>query len=46
MEPKDYIEKLQEQINQIIGVQSTLKRRKKTNNDTQRELFINTIPDV
>lgn len=44
MEPKDYIEKLQEQINQIIGVQSTLKRRKKTNNDTQRELFINTIP--
>ena len=25
-------------------MQSTLKRRKKTNNDTQRELFINTIP--
>ena len=44
MEPKDYIEKLQEQINQIIGVQSTLKRRKKTSNDAQRELFINTIP--
>jgi hypothetical protein len=44
MEQKDYIEKLQEQINQIIGTQSTLKRRKKTNEDSQRELFINTIP--
>jgi len=44
MDQKDYIEKLQEQINQIIGVQSTLKRRKKTTEDTQREIFINTIP--
>ena len=44
MNPKDHIEKLQEQINQIIGTQSVLKRRKKTNEDAQRELFINTIP--
>jgi hypothetical protein len=43
MDQKDYIEKLQEQINQIIGAQSTLKRRKKTNEDTQREIFISTI---
>jgi hypothetical protein len=44
MNQKDYIEKLQEQINLIIGVKSTLKRRKKTEVDTQREVFINTIP--
>jgi hypothetical protein len=44
MGQKDYIEKLQEQINQIIGASSTLKRRKKTNEDTQKEIFINTIP--
>ena len=43
MDQKEYIEKLQEQINQIIGAQSTLKRRKKTNEDTQREIFISTI---
>lgn len=35
---------MQEQINQIIGASSTLKRRKKTNEDTQKEIFINTIP--
>jgi len=44
MDQKGYIERLQEQINQIIGTQSTLKRRKKTNEDAQRELFINTVP--
>jgi hypothetical protein len=44
MDQKNYIEKLQDQINQIIGASSTLKRRKKTNEDTQKEIFINTIP--
>jgi hypothetical protein len=44
MDQKAYIEKLQEQINLIIGTESTLKRRKKTTDDAQREIFINTIP--
>jgi hypothetical protein len=44
MEQKDYIEKLQEQINLIIGAKSTLKRRKKNSEDAQREIFNNTIP--
>ena len=44
MDQQEYIEKLQEQINLIIGTKSTLKRRKKTDEDTQRDLFINTIP--
>jgi hypothetical protein len=44
MEPKDYLEQLQEQINQIIGTESTLKRRKKTREDNQREIFISVIP--
>jgi hypothetical protein len=44
MDQKDYIEKLQEQINLIIGAQSTLKRRKKTTEDNQREIFTSIIP--
>lgn len=44
MEQKDYLEKLQEQINQIIGTESTLKRRKKNREDNQREIFLNVIP--
>jgi hypothetical protein len=44
MEPNDYIEHLQEQINQIIGVKSTLKRRKKSREDIQRNIFLNVIP--
>ena len=44
MEPNNYIEYLQEQINQIIGVKSTLKRRRKTREDIQRDIFLNTIP--
>ena len=44
MEPNDYIEHLQEQINQIIGVKSTLKRRRKNREDIQRNIFLNVIP--
>jgi hypothetical protein len=44
MEPNDYIEHLQEQINQIIGVKSTLKRRRKSREDIQRNIFLNVIP--
>jgi hypothetical protein len=44
MEPNDYIEHLQEQINQIIGVKSTLKRRRKNREDIQRSIFLNVIP--
>jgi hypothetical protein len=44
MDQKDHIRVLQEQIDLIIGAESHLKRRKKTNEDVQREIFINTIP--
>jgi hypothetical protein len=44
MEPNNYIEHLQEQINQIIGVKSTLKRRRKNREDIQRTIFLNVIP--
>ena len=44
MEQNDHIERLQEQINLIIGTESTLKRRKKNADDIQREIFLNTIP--
>jgi hypothetical protein len=44
MEPNNYIEHLQQQINQIIGVESTLKRRKKSREDIQRNIFLNVIP--
>lgn len=44
MDQKGHIEQLQKQIDLIIGTESTLKRRKKTTEDVQREIFINTIP--
>jgi len=44
MDQKDHIRVLQEQINLIIGAESHLKRRKRTYEDTQREIFLNTIP--
>jgi len=44
MDHKDHLEKLQEQIDLIIGTKSTLKRRKKNTEDIQREMFVNTIP--
>ncbi len=44
MEPNEYVEHLQEQIDQIIGVKSTLKRRKKNREDIQRSIFLNVIP--
>jgi hypothetical protein len=44
MEPDDYIKHLQEQINQIIGVKSTLKHRRKNREDIQRNIFLNVIP--
>jgi len=44
MDHKEYLEKLQQQIDQIIGIESTLKRRKKTSEDTQREIFLKIIP--
>jgi hypothetical protein len=44
MEHKEYLEKLQQQIDQIIGIESSLKRRKKTDEDTQREIFLKVIP--
>ena len=44
MDHKEYLEKLQQQVDQIIGIESTLKRRKKTSEDTQREIFIKIIP--
>jgi hypothetical protein len=43
MDEKEYIAKLQDQINQIIGAKSTLKRRKKNTKDAQREMFLTTI---
>jgi hypothetical protein len=44
MEPQDHLERLQEQINQLIGTESALKRRKRTKEDTQKELFLTVIP--
>ena len=44
MESKDHLERLQEQINQLIGTESTLKRRKRTKEDAQKELFLTIIP--
>ena len=43
MESKDHLERLQEQINQLIGTESTLKRRKRTKEDAQKELFLTII---
>ena len=44
MEVNEHITHLQEQINQIIGVKSTLKRRRKNREDIQRNIFLNVIP--
>ena len=44
MEEQDPMKHLQDQINQLIGTESTVKRRKKTKEDTQREIFLTTIP--
>lgn len=44
MNQKEYIENLQKPINRIIGAESILKSRKKTNEDIQREIFIDIIP--
>ena len=44
MENQDPIKKLQDQMKKLIGSDSTVKRRKKTKEDTQRELFLTNIP--
>jgi hypothetical protein len=44
MEDQDPMKQLQDQINKLIGTESTVKRRKKTKEDTQREIFLSTIP--
>jgi hypothetical protein len=38
------MKQFQDQINKLIGTESTVKRRKKTKEDTQREIFLSTIP--
>jgi hypothetical protein len=44
MEDQDPMKQFQDQINKLIGTESTVKRRKKTKEDTQREIFLSTIP--
>jgi hypothetical protein len=44
MENQDPLKKLQDQMKKLIGSDSTVKRRKKTKEDTQRELFLTNIP--
>jgi len=44
MENQDPLKKLQDQMKNLIGTNSTVKRRKKTKEDTQRELFLTNIP--
>lgn len=44
MENHDPLKKLQDQMKKLIGSESTVKRRKKTKEDTQRELFLTNIP--
>jgi hypothetical protein len=44
MENQDPMKQFQDQINKLIGTESTVKRRKKTKEDTQREIFLSTIP--
>jgi hypothetical protein len=44
MENQDSFKKLQDQMKKLIGTESTVKRRKKTKVDTQRELFLTNIP--
>lgn len=43
MEDHDPFKKLQDQMKKLIGTDSTVKRRKKTKEDTQREIFLTTI---
>jgi hypothetical protein len=44
MKDQDPMKQFQDQINKLIGTESTVKRRKKTKEDTQREIFLSTIP--
>jgi hypothetical protein len=44
MENQDPLKQLQDQMKKLIGTDSTVKRRKKTKEDTQRELFLTNIP--
>jgi hypothetical protein len=44
MEEQDPLKKLQDQMKKLIGTESTVKRRKKTKEETQREVFLTTIP--
>jgi len=44
MEDQDPMKQLQDQINKLIGTESTVKRRKKTKEDTLREILLSTIP--
>jgi hypothetical protein len=44
MENQDPLKKLQDQMKKLIGTDSTVKRRKKTKEDTQREIFLTNIP--
>jgi hypothetical protein len=43
MEEQDPFKKLQDQMKKLIGTDSTVKRRKRTKEDTQREMFLTTI---
>ena len=44
MEEQDPLKNLQDQMKRLIGTESTVKRRKKTKEETQREVFLTTIP--
>jgi len=44
MEEQDPLKNLQDQMKKLIGTDSTVKRRKKTKEETQREVFLTTIP--
>jgi hypothetical protein len=43
MEEQDPIKNLQDQMKKLIGTESTVKRRKKTKEEAQREVFLTTI---
>lgn len=43
MEELDPLKNLQDQMKKLIGTDSTVKRRKKTKEDAQREVFLTTI---
>ena len=43
MEELDPLKNLQDQMKKIIGTESTVKRRKKTKEEAQREVFLTTI---